>query len=163
MEINDIKAGELDQFGVDGNMLSTTLWDNDDTDDLAGGYRLGKPKLPLLKTPLGIDAEFDRCRVTIAMESADKLIGDVGRIDILDACVKGIKFTPKNHGVADLSMKINGQLDGMEQGRVIAKYLQERISIEIQPGVDSQQMLLDDDDNASQVSESHHHAEAATG
>ena len=162
IEINDIPAGELDQFALDGNMLSTTLWESESDKDLAGGYKLGSPKLALLKTPLAIDMEYEKHKVVIAMESADKLIGDVGAVTILDATIKGVKFTPKNHGVADLSLKINGELEGMEQGKVIAKYLQERISLVIQPGDESQQSLLDDD-QAEQGPESAHHAEAATG
>lgn len=162
--IKDMPAGELDQFALDDNLLSTTLWcPKDNVQDLAGGYDLGGPKLPLLVTPLSISRDFEKHKAVVAMESPDSLKPkDRGEIQIYDASVKKIKFTPKQHGLADMTLQVSGKMEGMEQGRVIAKYLQERISIEIQPGEESQQTLLDDDASQADDSKSDQGAAAAT-
>ena len=146
LKIDGIPAGELDQFALDGNMLSTTLWENDNTEDLAGGFELGSPKLPLLKYPLTIEQNFENHKAVIAIESADShLEGNRGEVVILEAKVKKIKFTPKGHGLADLTLQVSGVLEGPEIGKVIQKYQGDRCRIEIQPGEESQQQLLDDD------------------
>lgn len=164
LTIDDMPAGELDQFALDGNMLSTTLWENADQDDLAGGHKLGNPKLPLLKYPLSINKDFENHKATIAIESADShLEGNRGEVVILGAKVKKIKFTPKGHGVAEVNLQVQGVLEGLEIGKVIQRYQGERCRIEIQPATDSQQTLLDDDESGSDVSESDQNAMAANG
>ena len=164
LKIEDIPAGELDQFALDGNMLSTTLWENDDTKDLAGGHDLGNPKLPLLKYPLTIEQSFENHKAVISIESADKhLKGNLGEVVIMDAKIKKIKFTPKSHGLADLTLQIQGVLEGPEIGKVIQKYQGERCRIEIQPGEESQQTLLDDDEASEAGQESGLSAVAASG
>lgn len=161
LKIDGIPAGELDQFALDGNMLSTTLWENESKDDLAGGFELGTPKLPLLKYPLSIEQDFEKHKAVIAIESADKHLSGFGEVVILEAKVKKIKFTPKPHGLADVTLQVSGVLEGPEIGKIIQKYQGERCRIEIQPGEESQQTLLDDDASADSDLESDQTAMAA--
>jgi len=145
LTINDIEAGELDQFALDGNMLSTMLWHKDDAPDLAGGYKLGSPKLGLIKSPLTLDIKVENHRVAIAIESADDLpVKQRGEIIINPAVIKKIKFTPQNHGTATLSLQVAGCLPGAEVGKIIDKYLGQRVDIKIMPAENAQAELLDE-------------------
>ena len=146
LKITDIAAGELDQFALDGNMISSTLWNKATEDDLVGGLELGSPKLGLLKAPLTIDCEAENHEVAINIETDDEqLKAQLGAIHINPAKIKKIKFTPKHQGMAEMTLQVAGNLNGHEIGKVLDKYLGERVSIKITPGANAQSSLLDDD------------------
>lgn len=145
LTIGSLEAGELDQFALDGNMLSTMLWDKDEDKDLVGGYKLGSPRLGLIKSPLTLDTKVENHRVVIAIESADDLpVKQRGEIVINPAVIKKIKFSPQNHGMASLSLQVAGCLPGAEVGKIIDKYLGQRVSLKIMPAENTQQGLLDE-------------------
>jgi hypothetical protein len=143
IKINDIEAGELDQFALDDNMFSTTLWDKETQEDLVGGYKLGAPCLALLKSPLAIDMKIENHKVTINIETPDKQLKKVlCPIVINPAVIKKIKFTPKHHGLADVTLQVSGNLQGAEIGKIIDKYLGDRVSLKIEPAENAQSDLV---------------------
>jgi len=145
LSIKDIEAGELDQFALDGVMLSKMYWHQEKQDDLAGGYKLGGSKLGLVKPPLTIDTKLENYRVEINIESADKQLKKaLDPVVINPSQVKKIKFTPKPNGYADLTLQVAGNLPGKDIGKIVDKYLNQRVSLTITPAENTQSDLLQD-------------------
>ena len=145
LTINDIEAGELDQFALDGNMISHMFWDKGADKDLAGGYKLDAIKTGLLKPPFAINCIIDNHDITINIESADEHLKAVLHpIKINPGVIKKIKFTPKHNGYAVMTLQVAGNLNGKEIGEVLDKYLGERVSLLITPAANSQSTLLDE-------------------
>ena len=131
IEINDLEAGELDQLALDGNHYSTALWHE------------GSPRFPLLNG-MSISAKIENHSARVSIESADQLpVKDRGTVAITPAVIKKIKFMPKHHGLADVTLQVQGHVAGHELAKMVDQYLAERIQLSIEP---IQQSLLDAED-----------------
>jgi len=159
--INDLEAGELDQLSLDGQNYSTGFWREEEDKDKPGGYKLTSPKFGLINA-ITLNHKVKDLFASISVESADEIAKQHrGTITFDDSTtVKVKKFECKDHGVCDLFIQIQGEMKGPEIGKLISRFLGQRIQVDVHP---LNQSLLDESEGDGSTSESDLRAVGATG